>query len=421
MKILFIANYYPPADNGLGYMQLCEEVAEGLNERGHEVLILTSSQISGKDYQRDYPVFRLLSIDPDWESGQSAAEQFFLGRRSREKQAIKYFRQIVNEHHPEVIFIWHAIGLPKSLLKEAEKTDNTTVVYYLADYQPEIGDEYINYWKGSPGNAMVGVLKWPLSQLALTMLVREGKPIRLDYPHAICVSKYVRDRLVSGGYIPDTAVVIHNGVDLEEFSPPGNGRLIPEDKHLRCLVAGRIIPNKGIHTVVDAFSLLNMDTLPGKVSLTILGDGPKDYLDLLKEKIHQHKLHEFIEIKSPVPRSQMPSILAEHEALILSSEYDEPLARSIQEAMALELLVIGTVTGGSGELLIHERTGLVFNPGDPKSLAEQIDLAARNPELVDELRKAGRKEIEGHFNIQRTVLEIEEYLMDLISGKIHRV
>jgi glycosyltransferase involved in cell wall biosynthesis len=117
----------------------------------------------------------------------------------------------------------------------------------------------------------------------------------------------------------------------------------------------------------------------------------------------------------------MPAILAEHEALILSSEYDEPLARSIQEAMALELLVIGTVTGGSGELLIHERTGLVFNPGDPKSLAEQIDRAARNPELVDELRKAGRKEIEGHFNIQRTVLEIEEYLMDLISGKIHRV
>jgi glycosyltransferase involved in cell wall biosynthesis len=399
-------------------MQLCEEVADGLNERGHEILILTSSQISGKDYQRDYPVYRLLSIDPDWESEQSAAKQFFLGRRARESHAIKDFHQIVDEHQPEIIFIWHAIGLPKSLLKEAENTESTTVVYYLADYQSEIGDEYMEYWKGSSENATVRVLKQPLSQLALAMLTREGKPIRLDYQNAICVSGYVRDRLVSGGYIPDTAVVIHNGVDLEEFSPPGNGRLLPADEQLRCLIAGRIIPNKGIHTVVDAFSLLDIGSLPRKVSLTIIGDGPEDYLDLLRDKIRQNELHNFIEFRSPVPRSQMPAILAEHEVLILASEYDEPLARAIQEAMALELLVIGTLTGGSGELLVHERTGLVFNPGDPKSLADQLDWAARNSVLVDDLREAGRREIEGHFNIQRTVLEVEQHLLGLIVGEM---
>lgn len=419
MKVLFIANYYPPSNHGLGYMQLCEEVAEGLNGRGHEILILTSSQVSGKDRQRDYPVFRLLSIDPDWDSERPAAEQFFLGRRAREKQALQLFRQILDEHHPEIIFIWHAIGLPKSLLEEAENTENTIVVYYLADYQAEIGDEYIEYWKGGAGNAVTRVLKWPLSQLALAMLSREGKPIHLDHQHAICVSKYVRDRLVSGGHIPETAVVIHNGVDLEEFSAPGNGRLIPADERLRFLVAGRIIPNKGIHTVVEAFSLLDIQSLPRRVSLTIIGDGPQDYLDLLAKKIHQHELGEYIQFRSPVPRSQMPALLAEHEALILSSEYDEPLARSIQEAMASELLVIGTLTGGSGELLEHDRTGLVFTAGNADSLAQQIIRAARSHELVEKLRKAGRIEIERRFNIERTVVEIEKYLLDLVARETH--
>lgn len=414
MRVLFISNYYPPANDGLGYMQLCEEVAEGLNERGHEIQVLTSLQISGKEYHQDYPVYRLLSIEPDYE--RSPAAQFFFGRRAREKQAIKDFRRIISEHQPEIIFIWHAIGLPKSLLKEAEDSRNTNVVYYLADYQAEIGEEYIEFWNGGSSNVFFRVFKPPLSRMALAILSREGKPIRLNYQHAICVSKYVRERLVSGGYIPETAVVVHNGVDLEIFSAPGNGRLIPEGERLRCLVAGRIIPNKGIHTIVDAFSLLDIKSLPRQVSLTIIGEGPKDYLDFLTSKIRQYELEELIQFRSPVPRSQMPAILAEHEALILSSEYDEPLARSIQEAMALELLVIGTVTGGSGELLVHDQTGFVFNAGDAQSLAKQIDRAARNRELVEKLRKAGRREIERHFNIERTVLEIEKYLMDLVPG-----
>jgi glycosyltransferase involved in cell wall biosynthesis len=96
--------------------------------------------------------------------------------------------------------------------------------------------------------------------------------------------------------------------------------------------------------------------------------------------------------------------------LILASEYDEPLARAIQEAMAMELLVVGTVTGGSGELLVDEHTGLVFQAGDSHSLAAQLIKAVREPDLVNRLRKAGRKEVEENFTIHGTVIRVEEYL-----------
>jgi glycogen(starch) synthase len=417
VKVLFISNFYPPADDGWGYMQLCEEVADGLHTRGHEVLIMTSTRIVGPEIHRDYPVYRCLPISPDFDSRRPIPFQFFIGRRKKEKQAITDFRRIVDEHRPDIVFIWHAIGLPKTLFKEAEYSNRYEVVYYLADYQPEIGDEYISYWRGKPTNPVIRVLKETISKLALEMLENEGKPIRLSYQHAICVSEYVRDRLVTGGYIHSSAVVIHNGVDLSEFKAPGKDRAIAPSDEMRFLVAGRIIPNKGIHTVVDAFAMLDNKSLPSKICLTILGDGPANYLNLIKDKITQNKLQEKIQIKLPVPRSQMPDVLANHNVLILPSEYDEPLARSIQEGMAMGLLVIGTTTGGSGELLVHKRTGLVFNPGDSESLAEQIVFAAQNPNLVKKFQETGRLEIEQHFIIQRTVLEIEAYLIKLLAGE----
>jgi glycogen(starch) synthase len=410
MKVLFISNFYPPSKQGLGYMQLCEEVADGLAARGHSVAVLTSTDLDGDEQERPYPVYRQLEIDPDWINGQSTSRQFFFERRRKEALAMSTFSKLIKEFQPDILFVWHAIGLPKAMLKVAEAVGKPVVVYYLADYQPEIGDEYEDYWRRASHHPLARLTKKPLASLALFMLAREGKPIRLQYQHAICVSGYVRKRLVAGGFIPGSSVVIHNGVDLSQFTS-GSPRLVqPQAEKLRLIVAGRILPLKGIHTIVEAFASLADQPEIHKLSLTILGDGPVDYIENLKKIISNHNLQKVIHFQSPVPRRDMPDVLSRHDGLILASEYDEPLARAIQEAMAMELLVLGTVTGGSGELLVNERTGLVFKAGDPLSLAAQLIRTVQDPDLVTRLRKAGRKEIEENFSIQRTILQVEEYL-----------
>ena len=45
------------------------------------------------------------------------------------------------------------------------------------------------------------------------------------------------------------------------------------------------------------------------------------------------------------------------------------------------LLVIGTLTGGSGELLRDELNGLVFPPADVQALAAQVARAITTPDL----------------------------------------
>jgi len=415
MRILFLSNFYPPSQHGLGYMQLCEEVTNGLANRGHAVAVLTSAYSDGEEPERSYPVYRLLPIDPDFPSGRPIAQQFFLGRRGREKQAVTDMRRLVDEFMPDILFVWHAIGLPKIMLKEAESWARPVVVYYLADYQPEIGDEYLDYWNRESYQSLAVFTKGPLSALARNILAREGKPIRLQYQHTICVSDYVRQRLVAGGFIPESSAVIHNGIDLSQFTLNGAQSDRQPDDKLRFIVAGRILPIKGVHTILEALASLTERPELEKLSLTILGDGPTDYIGSLKRIISEHGLEKVVQFQAAVPRKDMPLVLSRYDGLILASEYDEPLARAIQEAMAMELLVVGTVTGGSGELLVNEHTGLVFRAGDPHSLAAQLIKTVREPDLVNRLRKAGRKEVEENFTIQSTVIRVEEYLLACLN------
>jgi len=150
MKILFITSYYPPSSRGWGIMQLCEEVANGLFARGHAVSVLTSTYGADGGTRYPYPVDRLLIIDPDFDSSRPPMIQFFVGRRSRERQAVAHLHRLVAEFAPDVVFAWDTDGLPKPLLAAAENLPDAVMAYYLAAYQPEMPDEYIAFWHVHP-------------------------------------------------------------------------------------------------------------------------------------------------------------------------------------------------------------------------------------------------------------------------------
>ena len=416
MRILVITNYFPPSRFGWGYMQLCEEVTDRLAARGHVMTVLTSTCRDGSEIERRYHVHRVLEIDPDWNTKKSAAWQFFVQRRSRERRALAHFQQAISSLRPDIIFIWDAIGLPRVLLLAAERCASATTVYYFANYLPELPDEYIAYWQREPSAVIGKLTKGLLGRLALRQMRIEGKPVSLQYGHAICVSQYLRLRFVSKGLIPESSVVIHNGIDLSTFSSTRSNFSALRSKQLSCLVAGRIVPDKGIHTVIEAVGHLDQrEETRDQMSLTILGDGPADYMNYLRQRVAALGIKDVVHFMAPVQRAQMPEIFAKHDVLILPSEYGEPIARSMQEAMAMGLLVIGTTTGGSGELLRHEHNGLVFPSADVQSLATQVARAITTPGLRARLAWQGQQDIGAHFDIRMTVEKVEDYLMKRCS------
>jgi glycosyltransferase involved in cell wall biosynthesis len=80
-------------------------------------------------------------------------------------------------------------------------------------------------------------------------------------------------------------------------------------------------------------------------------------------------------------------------------------------------MVIGTTRGGSGEALFHGKTGLTFADGDPEALAEQLLAVMQDRSLVTHLARAGKAEVETHFNMDVSVSRIEAYLQELVGEK----
>ena len=106
----------------------------------------------------------------------------------------------------------------------------------------------------------------------------------------------------------------------------------------------------------------------------------------------------------------MPGLYAAHDALIFPSIWEEPFALTLLEAMACGLPVVGTTTGGSGELLEHALTGLVFEPGDAGSLCAQINRLRAEPGLGAALAERARRRVERDFAIEHTVAQVEAFL-----------
>jgi glycosyltransferase involved in cell wall biosynthesis len=112
----------------------------------------------------------------------------------------------------------------------------------------------------------------------------------------------------------------------------------------------------------------------------------------------------------------MPGLLEKYDVLIFPSIYEEPLARMTQEAMAAGLVVVGTTTGGTKEILRDGETGLTFAPEDAEGLADQITQLIGHPEFRTRLSQAGRQTVFEKFTLEKMVADIEAYLLECRAG-----
>ena len=100
--------------------------------------------------------------------------------------------------------------------------------------------------------------------------------------------------------------------------------------------------------------------------------------------------------------------------------FREPFARTVLEAMAAGLVVIGTTTGGTGEILTEGKTGLTFPAGDGGQLAKQITRLFDDPVLSQRLAKVGQERVVKQYTLQRMVNQIESVLQHISAAKEER-
>src|ERR671912_407483 len=405
MRILFLSNFFPPARPG-GYTQWCHEVAERLEGRGHTVGVLTSCYELAKAPAGEQNIYRLLHLEGDLTYYQPL--HFFTKWKKQHRENLAFLEQTVKDFTPDLIFIWGMWALSKALPALAEQLLPGRVVYYLSDYWLSASDMHTTYWQAPVQRWPMQVPKRVLSWVAMLMLAKEGQP-ELKLEQVICVSARVRDLLVEAGLPIQHASIIHGGTDIERFS--GVRKRDYRSRPLKLLYAGQLVRHKGVHTAIEAMAKLVKESRAGQIHLTLVGLGHPHYEGVLHHLVERRGMGDHITFHSPVSKNEMPALLQQFDILIFPSIYEEPLARMTQEAMVSGLVVIGTTTGGTKEILRDGETGFTFSPEDGDSLAEQVTRLLTDPDLCYRVAEAGRQTVLENFTLDKMVQEIEVYLV----------
>jgi glycogen(starch) synthase len=171
----------------------------------------------------------------------------------------------------------------------------------------------------------------------------------------VAVSKWVERS------VPGPVVTIYNTYDFETFK---NLHLLRRYNSL--LFVGRLVPEKGILTLLSAIHLLKADGF--EYTLTIVGDGP--LRDEVQRFVSSNDLESLVTLAGTITGSALNHVYNEHHIAIFPSLWEEPFGIVALEAIACGSLVIGTQSGGLPEAIGN--CGLIVPNGDIQALSDAI-------------------------------------------------
>ena len=172
------------------------------------------------------------------------------------------------------------------------------------------------------------------------------------------------------------------------------------------LFVGRLAAEKGISLLASAWKEV------GTIPLVVAGDGPLAGTEWPMGASWIGRQ----------PREKILALMGDARVLIVPSQWYEGAPMTIVEAFACGLPVIASNLGAMAEMVTHERTGLLFNPGDPADLARKVRWAFEHPEAVAAMRVAARREFEEKYTAEKNykmLISIYEKAMERARQRKH--
>lgn len=213
--------------------------------------------------------------------------------------------------------------------------------------------------------------------------------------HVICCSRFMKNEIIRQfGLSAEGISVIPNGVDLDQLQdvPYQPGIIIPEGVW-PVVFLGRLVPEKGVDCLIRAFSRLSADYTC--LRLYVCGKGPeRDRLEKLGQELG---IGEKIEFTGFIERTDRNYLYSRACIAVFPSIY-EPFGIVALEAMAAGTPVIASDTGGLAEIIENRQNGLLFPPGDDKSLAAAIAELLDDPDQTDGMRFKAKNRVREEYD-----------------------
>jgi glycosyltransferase involved in cell wall biosynthesis len=238
--------------------------------------------------------------------------------------------------------------------------------------------------------------------------------------HFISVSHWVAKSLQENLHIAANKIsVVYDGIALEKLNIHADGTQFRDAYHVAdddfaVGLVGLLIPWKGQVLFLEAAKLLR-SKIPC-LKMLIIGGTPDDciaYEALLRQRVKDEQLTEMIIFTGHI--SSMETVYNGLDVVLSASTQPEPLGTVVIEAMAMGRPIIAPNHGGAAEMILHDETGLLFDPGDIQSLANAIEKLCCSKSLRVKLGENARSVALKSFAVEDHVRHIQNIYQQLLG------
>jgi glycosyltransferase involved in cell wall biosynthesis len=211
----------------------------------------------------------------------------------------------------------------------------------------------------------------------------------------VALTDFARRKFIAAGLPAEKISVKPN------FVHPDPGVRVENGEY--ALYVGRLSPEKGLHTLLKAWRLVDP-----RIPLMVVGDGP--LRPALEEEATKAGLAN-ISFRGRLARADVIAAMRGARFLVFPSECYENFPAAIAEAFACGVPVIASDLGAMPEIVDRQLTGLLFRPGDAADLAQACASAWSDVSGLQRMGKNARAEYEAKYAAQencRMLLAIYE-------------
>jgi len=318
------------------------------------------------------------------------------------RTAVRELRRLEDEHHPDVVHVHNLFPLVSPAVLRAARVP---VVMTLHNYRllclpatflrdGQICERCLG--RGLTAGVVHRCYRGSRSgSAALAASITMHRFLRTFNRVAafLAVSDFVREKYLSAGFDPDRISVKPN------FVPATPVREGPGEDFL---YLGRISVEKGLDRLVRLWA-----DIPAR--LVVIGDGP--LLGAARAAAPPN-----VEFRPPVDPELVPGLLRRARALVVPSICYEGAPRTIVEAFAAGVPVIGHRIGAIGDVVQHERTGMLVDVGSAAGWRAAVERLADDDES-SRMGELAHDEWRRHFGPEHAA-ELLERIYNRVVGRV---
>ncbi len=345
MRVLFWAELYPPHRGGAE--QLAARLARGLQERGHDLMVVTSHDTLdlADEEMLDGVAVRRFPFRAALRGGDAGA---ILETRLK----LARLRRRFDPHLIHLFFV------------------GPSAFFYLTDggtrAMPSVLTLHGEVLRGGAGGSDSTLEK---TMRAVTWITAVSQAV-------------LQAARQMAPEIADRSSVLYSRLPAPEPTRAVRDSAVRDAEHPLFVCVGRLISDKGFDLAIRAFSTL-APSVPA-ARLAIAGVGPaRAELETLRDTLG---LRDRVEFLGWLESDQVPDLLSRATAVLIPSRREGLSLVAIQSAQ-LATPVIATTVGGLPEVVAHHETGLLIPPADPAALTDALSHLLQHP---DEATRLGR-------------------------------